>query len=83
MKIQTWANIDPIEVEVEVTLEHIRASLQESPQSRAEAFQLINRCAVVIKSIDPEIIREMSSEVRKIIADFFTEQAAKYTEDKQ
>jgi hypothetical protein len=80
MKIQTWVNNHPIKVEVEVTLEDIRASLQESPESRAEAVQLINRCAVVIKSINPEIICEMSSEVRKIIADFFTEQAAKYTE---
>ena len=83
MKIITWANIDPIEVEVEVTLEDIRASLHESPESRTEAMQLINRCAVVIKSIDPDIIGGMSSAQRQVISDFFTEQAAKYKEGEQ
>lgn len=83
MKITTWANIDPIEVEVEVTLEDIQASLQESPETHTEAARLVNRCAVVIKSINAEIIRSMSSAQRKVIADFFTEQAAKYMEDEE
>ena len=80
MKITTWANIDPIEVEVEVTLEYIRASLHESPDTTLDAVRLINRCAVVIKSINPEIIGGMSSAQRQVISDFFTEQAAKYKE---
>lgn len=83
MKITTWANIDPIEVEVDVTLEDIRASLHESPESCTEAIKLINRCYVVLKSIDPQIIGGMSSEQRQVISDFFTEQAAKYKEGEQ
>lgn len=83
MTIKTWANIDPMEVEVEVTLEDIQASLQESPETLTEAVRLVNRCAVVIKSITPDIISSMSSAQRNIIADFFTEQAAKYREGEE
>jgi uncharacterized protein YlzI (FlbEa/FlbD family) len=81
MKITTWANIDPIEVEV--TLEDIRASLHESPDTTLDAVRLINRCYVVLESIDPQIIGGMSSEQRQIISEFFTEQAAKYREGEQ
>ena len=83
MKLTTWANIDPIEVEVEVTAEDIRASLYESPDTTTDAVRLINRCYVVLESIDSQIIGGMSSEQRQVISQFFTEQAAKYREGEQ
>lgn len=78
MKITTWITPEPVEVDVNVSLEDIRNALEESPESTSEAFMIIKRCSVCLKSISPEIIDEMNDAQRRIVFDFLTEQAARY-----
>lgn len=79
MKIQTWITPEPVEVDVEVSLEDIRNALDETPETAREAFQLLNRCAVCMKAITGEMVDEMNENQLKVIREFLTEQAARYS----
>lgn len=78
MKLRTWIHPEPLEVEVEITVEDITRALEENPDTPTAALQLINRTAVVMKSISPEIINNLNPAQREVIGKFLTEQAARF-----
>jgi hypothetical protein len=78
MKIQTWIHPEPIEVDVEISVEDITRALEENPDTPTAAMQMINRTAVVMKSITAEIIDGMSPAQREVVAKFLSEQAARF-----
>jgi hypothetical protein len=79
MKIPTWITPEPLEVDVEVSIEDIRNALEDSPETATEAFRMLNRCSVVIKSISDEIIEDMNDAQRKVVNEFLAIQAARYS----
>ncbi|MCX6864783.1 MAG: hypothetical protein NTV46_00950 [Verrucomicrobia bacterium] len=82
MKIPTWIHPEPLEVDVEVSLEDIRNALDESPETEREAFALLNQCSVCMKAITPEMIAGMSDKQRERIMEFLTAQAARYGQNR-
>jgi hypothetical protein len=78
MKIPTWIHPEPLEVDVEVSIEDITRALEENPDTPAAAFQMLNRVAAVMKSTTPEIISGMKPAQREVVANFLTEQAARF-----
>lgn len=42
MKIPTWITPEPLEIEVEVTIDDIRNALEDSPETVNEAFDKIH-----------------------------------------
>lgn len=67
-----------MEVDVEISVEDITRALEENPDSPSAAFQMLNRTAVVMKSITAEIIAVMNPAQREVVAKFLTEQAARF-----
>jgi len=78
MKIPTWIHPEPLEVDVEVSLEDIRNALNESPKTEREAFVLLDRCSACMRAITPEMVAGMSDKHREAIGAFLAEQAARY-----
>jgi hypothetical protein len=78
MKISTWIHPDPLEVEVEVSVEDITRALAETPDTPGAAFMMINRAAASMKATTDEIIAQMKPAQREVIAGFLTEQAARF-----
>lgn len=78
MKIKTWIEPDSYEAEVEVGLEDIRNALKESPETSNEAFFLLNRCGLCMKSVSNKIIDGMTDMQRMVIKEFLIEQSTRY-----
>ncbi len=78
MKISKYIDIQQ-EIEVDVTSEEIAQAFDESPDSFRHALSGINNCARFVKAITPEMIAQMNEASRKVIADFFAEQAARFS----
>lgn len=79
MKIPTWITPEPLEVDVEVSIEDIRNALEDSPETVNEAFRMLNRCSAVMKSISEEIIVDMNDAQRKAVNEFLALQAVRYS----
>lgn len=67
------------EVEVSISAEDVAATLAEEPISSRQALLAINNAAVVIKGLSQEMIDQMGEPARKTIAEFFTDQAARFS----
>jgi len=78
MKITTWIDPEPMEIEVEVTAEDITRALEETPDTPAAAFKLLNCAAVSMKATTDEIIAAMKPAQRAAAERFLTEQAARF-----
>lgn len=81
MKIPKYIDIQQ-EIEVDVTAEEIAQAFADSPDSFRHAISGINNCARFVKAITPEMVAEMNEPTRKCIADFFAEQAARFSSNK-
>jgi len=77
MKIPKLVTVET-EIEVDVCAEDIAAILAEEPATSRQALIAINNAAAVIKGLSPEMIEQMGAPARKTIADFFTDQAARF-----
>lgn len=78
MKAKVWVEFQE-EVNVTVTTDDIVASLlEQKSESFNDALRLINSCACVLRGIPHEIIDQMNEHQRKIVRDFFNEQAERY-----
>jgi hypothetical protein len=78
MKIPTWIQPEPLEVDVEINVEDITRALEENPDTPAAALQMLNRVAAVMKSTTDEIIAGMKPAQREVVANFLTEQTARF-----
>ncbi len=78
MKILTWITPEPLEIEVEVSIDDIRQALEHSPETVSEAFRMLNQCVAVMRSISDEIIGEMNDAQRKVVREFLALQSERY-----
>lgn len=78
MKIPTWIHPEPLEVDVEVDIEDITRALKAEPDTPSAAFTMINCAAQSMKATSDEIIAQMTPSQRHVIANFLTEQAARF-----
>ena len=78
MKIPTWIHPEPVEVDVEVSIEDITLALQEAPDTPRAAYAMLNSAARSMKATTDEIIAEMKPAQREVVANFLTEQAARF-----
>lgn len=67
-----------MELDVDVSVDDIINALQDSPDTVSAACQMLNRTAVVIKSITDKIIDGMNSSQRQVVSRFFSAQAARF-----
>lgn len=77
MKIPKFVTVET-EIEVDISAEDIAAVLAEEPINSRQALICINNAAAVIKGLTPQIIDDMGLSARKVIAQFFTEQATRF-----
>ena len=80
MKISTWITPEPVEVDVEVSIEDIHEALEDSPETVSEAFKMLNRCCAVMRSISDEIIGDMNDAQRKVVREFLALQSERYSQ---
>ena len=78
MKVTTWIHPEPVEVDVEVSIEDITLALQEAPDTPRAAYAMLNRAARSMKATTDEIIAAMEPNQREVVANFLTEQAARF-----
>jgi len=78
MKIPVIYQPEPQEVEVDVTMQDIRAALGQEPDSCREALSLINCFSVVMKAVDDGLIAQMTDSQRTLIRGFFLQQAERF-----
>lgn len=78
MKIPTWIHPEPLEVDVEVSVEDITRALEDTPDTPYAAFKMLNCAAQSMKATTDEIIADMKPAQREAVAKFLTEQAARF-----
>lgn len=78
MKIPTWIHPEPLEVDVEVSVEDITRALEETPDSASAAFRMLNAIAGSLRATTDEIIAGMKPAQREVVAKFLTDQAARF-----
>jgi hypothetical protein len=77
MKVKTFVQIEQ-EVEVDVTMDDIRAAMVDEIGTVSAALQLVNRCATSLKAVSDDMIGEMNNAQRELVANFMREQANRY-----
>jgi hypothetical protein len=83
MKIPTWVEPEPYEIEVEITTDDLRKILSESPETQRAAMMMINDISKMMKAIPSEIINEFSDGSKELIYNFLIEQAERFKVDNQ
>jgi DNA-binding XRE family transcriptional regulator len=80
MKITKYVEF-ATEVEIDVTCDDIRAAIvSHGTESPAEAIRGLNCIATYMKAITDEVIAGLNPHQRKVVAEFFAAQAARYAE---
>jgi uncharacterized membrane protein len=76
------------EVDIQINVEDVAdaiheaaAELQRDPERRNAVTNLLNTCAMVLKAITDQQIREMFPAPRSITRDFLEQQAKRYEEE--
>ena len=82
MKVTTWYEPPTQELDVEITVEDITRALNEEPDTQVAAMQMMNAAAQSMKAITDEIIAGMKPAQREVVANFLTEQAARFRGEK-
>jgi len=83
MIIPTWITPEPLEVDVEVSIDDIRNALEDSPETVSESFKMLNRCCAVMRSISDEIVGDMNDAQRKVVREFLALQSERYSEQNE
>lgn len=79
MTIRKTIHPEPIDVDVEISLEDVMRTLRESPESQREAAQVLNSLAIAMRGMTDEIIAEFTPAARTVVSNFLTEQLARFT----
>lgn len=78
MKIKKWVSVEA-EVEVDVTMDDIRAELcADGNENETECLRILNRCGSAMKAIPDATIAKMTAAQRNVVASFFKEQSERY-----
>ena len=81
MKVPVWYEPEPMEIDVDISLEDIRNALSgyTDPESVDEALRLLGVCASVLRSVPDVIIQNFNEKQKETITNFLTEQAKRYS----
>jgi hypothetical protein len=80
MKIPKFVSVET-EIEVDICAAIIASILAEEPVGSRQGVVCINNFAAVLKGFSPEMIDQIGLPARKVIADFFREQAIRFSPD--
>lgn len=79
MRVRKWVELSG-EAEIEIDVHDVVSSLYEAQDSEAKdaVLYLLNRVLAVLKAITPEVIGQLSTEHKAIVAKILQEQAERY-----
>lgn len=80
MKVPVWYEPEPMEIDVDVSLEDIERALRSytDPDSEHGSLRLLGVCATVLKSVPDDIIQNFNEKQKECIKNFLTEQINRY-----
>lgn len=78
MKITTWYEPEPSEVEVEVSFKDILYMIQELAEPGEDLMQLIRTTTSILREVTDDLIKGMTDPQKQLIRNFLEHQAKRY-----
>jgi len=77
MKVTKFIDIQQ-EIEVEISAEDVVSAISEDPNSKITCMTGINNVSKFLTAVPESVINEMHNSTKKIIYDYFIEQANRF-----